>query len=46
MKESLTPEKVLNDLSLAEINKEEALDLLNHGYKKIPDNWWEKARFL
>lgn len=27
-------------------SEEEALELLNHGYKKIPDSWWEKARFL
>lgn len=26
--------------------EEEALELLNHGYKKIPDGWWEKAKFL
>jgi len=28
------------------MSKEDAIELLNNGYQKIPDNWWEKARFL
>ena len=28
------------------IDKEEIPELLIQGYEKIPNNWWQKARFI